>query len=176
MATLDLTGPEMDNHLVAAFRARQIVRPGCWDWSGYISKKGYGFFYHSVVKSLAHRLSYRINIGIVPADLFVCHSCDNRICTNPAHLWLGTAAQNNADMVLKGRQAKGDTVRNALRNGMRQPRGERHWCAKFTDIEVREIRSMYEFGHSLRWLGKKFDVNPKTISRIINRKTWTHVA
>lgn len=81
----------------------------CWPWRGR-PQNGYGKF--SVcgdgkdrVRIVAHRVAWIVEHWRDPGELLVCHSCDNRLCCNPAHLWLGTALDNHADMVAKGRRA-----------------------------------------------------------------------
>ena len=88
---------------------------GCWEWSGYFSE-GYGQLCVGPkggrIRFGAHRLSWEIHFGEIPAGLLVCHRCDTRSCVNPAHLFLGTCQDNNHDMWLKGRgpaSERGDT-------------------------------------------------------------------
>lgn len=68
----------------------------------------------------AHRFSYAIHKqALIPHDLMVCHACDNRLCVNPSHLWLGTALDNVMDMIAKGRHPRGAAVALFDRNGVR---------------------------------------------------------
>lgn len=80
---------------------------GCWTWVGMIGTTGYGQFWDGHHLSKAHRFSYRLHKGELPSELHVCHSCDNPLCVNPAHLWLGTDADNLRDMWAKGRGWRG---------------------------------------------------------------------
>lgn len=75
----------------------------CWPWSGNRIAKGYGIFTHRGRNAGAHRTAYQYAVGQIPDGLWVLHRCDNPPCCNPAHLWLGTATDNNRDMIAKGR-------------------------------------------------------------------------
>ena len=88
-------------------------RDGCWLWRGSVSPSGYGQFAPSRESyGSAHRWAYKLFCGPIPVGAFVLHTCDVRTCVNPSHLFLGSGADNMADMTAKGRQAAG------IRHGM----------------------------------------------------------
>lgn len=92
--------------------------PLCWNWTASLTPNGYGRITERIdrVKTkqrYAHRLSYEINKGPIPTGLYVCHSCDNRRCVNPEHLWLGTQGDNIRDAANKGRAGRRPRIRSA---------------------------------------------------------------
>lgn len=102
--------PECHPRKSVAIRFFKYVTPGpftdCWLWRGYTNNKGYGLLSkggRGTSMSLAHRISWEIHFGPIPDDLWCLHKCDTPLCCNPYHLFLGTAAENTADMLAKGR-------------------------------------------------------------------------
>ena len=92
--------------------------------------------------------------------MFICHSCDNRKCVNPDHLFLGSLRDNHNDMMSKNRQAK----------------GSRMGCAKLNEQKAVEIRKLYSEGfHTQNQLAKIYGVRQTKISDLVNRKTWKHI-
>lgn len=179
------------------FRA-QVARSGddaCWPWTGRSDPDGYGrIAFGNAAKGTfrahrAHRIAYALARGPIPDGLQVCHRCDNPPCCNPAHLFLGTAAENQHDCFRKGRRARGEA------NGMRTrpearlrgdahwshqrpeflARGERHASAKLDGARVLEIRARSAAGESLYQLARSYGVTPQSIHAIVRRQSWKHI-
>ncbi len=87
----------------------------CWSWRGKIDKWGYGHTTWHQRHMLAHRVAWIIANGEIPSGLLVCHHCDNPRCVNPAHLFLGTPADNVHDMYAKGRNPDRSKPRRSRR-------------------------------------------------------------
>jgi hypothetical protein len=144
----------------------------CWEWTGSVSRDGYGNFALNATRLnrkvvLAHRLSYVLHhpLTIELLDhptICVCHRCDNPRCVNPSHLFLGTMADNVKDRETKGRG--------------NQAKGEKNRHAKLTETQVREIRGLWlDGGITQLELSNKYGILKPTINKIIRRKYWKHI-
>lgn len=133
----------------------------CVEWTARIGTAGYGRISVDGKTADVHRVVYAHWHGPIPPSMQVCHYCDNRRCLRIDHLFLGTHADNHADKVAKGRQA-----RNSLP-------GASNGRARLTDEKVREIRSSKESG---RAIAKRMGVSPSVVFRIRRNERWTHVA
>jgi hypothetical protein len=146
----------------------------CWPYAG-AAPGCYGQVTWNMAPIGAHRMAWMLTHGPIPDGLFVCHQCDNPPCCNAERcLFLGTSADNSADMAVKGRSSKGD------RHGFRrhpemQPRGERHGMAILTNAQVLEIRARLSEGESRKGLAVTFQVCVGTIDGIATRRSWAHL-
>lgn len=137
----------------------KATETGCLIWQGAIGSHGrYGICGAMGKGWLAHRLSYTIFVGEIPPNMNVCHTCDNGLCVNPEHLFLGTQRDNVHDMENKKRS--------------NHPAGENHGRAKLTENDVEHIRANHANGLSQRELATAFGVTKTTIARIVKRKGW----
>jgi len=148
----------------------------CWQWIGKKDRKGYGNFSFNGVDYRAHRFSYAHFVGEIPADKpQVLHKCDNPSCANPQHLFVGTAADNVADMVAKGRQPKGAT-HGFSKHPESIPNGEKNGRALLTEQDVLKIREMAKHKSMSRTeMAVFYSVSRETINAIITRRNWSHV-
>lgn len=141
----------------------------CWVWTGVKYHNGYGQFSERHAHAVrAHRWSYTQYVGEIPDGLYVCHTCDNRACVNPKHLWLGTPHDNSKDAFHKRHTAKNTIPRMAKRS--------KNYNNKLSASEVSEIREKYASGDfTQQYLSEYYCVSDANISMIINRKTWRHI-
>ena len=148
-----------------AIRFQQRISPpnenGCILWKGQINESGYGELEgdNGLKHAKAHRVSWILNRGPIPDNLWVLHKCDVPACVNPDHLFLGTQKYNMQDMVNKGRSAF----------------GERHSQRKLTDERVREIRRLFKEGVKQITICKIFDMSAPVINGIVHGRGWKHV-
>lgn len=143
----------------------------CWIWNGAPDGRGYGQFFADKRKITAHRYSWLLHNGQIENDLHVLHHCDNTLCVNPSHLFLGTHQDNVDDKVTKDRQARGKQC-------FAPHIGEDNGQAKLTEGIVMEILTMYRYGSRSRGthaLGKKYGVSHTLIRYIVKGQSWEHV-
>ena len=128
----------------------------CWLWQAS-QRNGYGQFRLNGNTAYAHRLAWELKNGPIPEGLWICHTCDTPSCCNPAHLFLGTDAENHHDMQKKGRIA----------------RGIRHGGASLTQESVRQIRDLYAGGeYTQQELAQRFGTAQTNVSHIVLKQTW----
>lgn len=157
------TGPK-PIPLKARLERHTIPEPnsGCWLWAGAVSPNGYGTTRiggrHGVTRGV-HQASWMVHRGSIPAGLFVCHHCDVKVCINPDHLYLGTAAQNTQDATDRGRIKRGEERRNA----------------RLSDEIVRTIRRMSAEWASSREIGISVGVDPRHVRYVLQGRIWGHV-
>lgn len=128
----------------------------CWGWRAASHKGRYQTIRLNGKTERASRFSWLIHNGPIPAKMFVCHTCDNPPCTNPSHLFLGTALDNARDRSVKGRSCRGENSRFSV----------------LPEKEVKKIRAMPGIYQEI---ADRFGVCRGTIKKIKGRKTWKHV-
>lgn len=138
--------------------------------------KGYGRFPFGK-EQRAHRVMWFFEHGnYAPTGTMVCHTCDNRSCVNPNHLYLGNAKSNSKDMVDRGRSLKGRTgkVGGYFHKGKPKPSisGHLNGNARFTKEEVDQIRKFRENGYILQWIADKYRCAESTVSRICRGENY----
>jgi hypothetical protein len=135
----------------------------CWMWKGAHTSEGYGLMYRQARPQQwyrSHRLAHELLVGPIPEGMHVLHRCDSPPCCNPAHLFLGTQADNNRDRARKGR------------SGGRKIRGAANGRAKLSPSDVAAIRRAYEQGATQVALAAGFGVSQPQISRIVRHKSY----
>lgn len=157
------------------FWSKVIKQDGCWDFQSAKDRDGYHAFSYKVegsdkyIKTGAHRFMMMSQGVVIPPGYVVCHQCDNPSCVNPAHLFIGTVADNNLDKKLKGRD--------------RAPKGQQQAHASITDDIARKIkdeaivgyRSGYNNGSNLKYVAAKYGVKVELVRRIARGELYKHV-
>jgi hypothetical protein len=186
----------------------EAPRPGmdtpCLEWQAGCDRFGYGRLKRASKREYAHRIAWKFANGPIPSGLYVLHKCDNPPCVNSDHLFLGTIADNNADMVAKGRNSRGNLHYSRLRperlargdahgsrlhpelrpRGDNHParmhperlaRGEKHGGAVLNNGNVCFIFQLHAQGWSQRRIAAEFGVSQSVIWAVLSRKNWAHV-
>ncbi len=133
---------------------------GCWLWTGSYFDTGYGRCTVNGKSRRAHRVSAVLH-GVIGGDDNALHACDNRACVNPDHLFAGTLADNNADMMRKGRH--------------RATTGSRNHNSKLTEEQVRSMRALYAAGATQYEVAARFNVSQTVAGDAIAGRQWAHV-
>lgn len=155
----------------AFWRLVDVGEPAsCWRWDGRLDVNGYGRlgWGKNSISPLAHRLAYELHRGVVlPRELIVSakgiivrHRCDNPPCCNPFHLQIGTPSDNARDRAERGRGA----------------RGSKQGSSKLQESDIPVIRRLVAAGAFKSAVSKEFGVSHETISQIVRREKWAHVA
>lgn len=150
-----------DQNAVRRYESRIDKSGDCWRWTGASMVSGYGFMRVAGKRRYTHRMAMERALGHeIPPKRNVLHSCDNPPCVNPAHLRLGTQADNMSDCAKRARTTRGMTNRHA----------------KLTDQEVIEIRALLAVpGRRMEDIASRYGVSRATVSFINTGKTWKHV-
>ena len=137
----------------------------CFEWTGAKDKDGYGYatYYREGKKESwrAHRLIYFLLKGHIPEGICVCHACDNPMCFNVNHLFLGTLTDNNQDRARKERS--------------HDRRGQRCPTAKLYDKDVLLMRKMYDEGTPVGEIAKIFNIHQSHATKVCRRQRWKHI-
>jgi hypothetical protein len=138
---------------------------GCWIWLAATTNNGYGYLTQRVARGVfksirSNRAAWIAYRGDIPDGLHVLHRCDNRLCVNPDHLFIGTHAENMADMAAKGRHRKANPV------------GENAHLSKLTDIQARYVLASNKKGSDL---ARELGVSRNCISALRTGYSWKHL-
>jgi hypothetical protein len=143
-------------------KVERITETGCWVWMGRVTQSKRGAPPYAVFRKNGKDIRIHRMLAKVSGDLFACHPCGVSVCINPAHIYAGSAADNNRDTREMGRARGGNP------NG-RPPVGEHHWNAKLTRALAEQIRLAEG---SLREIASRFGVTKCTVHKIKHRKIW----
>ncbi len=132
----------------------------CWPWLGKPNNQGYGYFMYQRQTYIATRIMYFLHNAKDPNDLMVCHTCNNKMCVNPNHFYLGTSSENQ---------------QQAFDDGLSHRKGELNNRARLWEQDVLEIRRLASLGVSPKELSRRYPIRIRAIRSIIARETWRHI-
>lgn len=141
----------------------------CWEWRGATKGNGYGHCNLKGQSVTAHRRAYQLFRGTIPVGLEVCHTCDNRNCVNPDHLFVGTRKDNMQDAKRKGRLSTGAKHAFAVLHGKSIP------AAKLSPNDIPTILERIKDGHASSQIADDYNVTAGAINAIRRGATWSHI-
>jgi len=163
------TSIEWAANAVTRFWRHVHKTPTCWIWTASTTGSGYGQFRVGDRKVKAHRFSWLLAGGMIPDGSILCHTCDNKICVNPAHLVLGDHGDNARDRQLKGRGASGPDPRKG-RPCEHNPATKLNWEA------VNRIRYLRRQGRSVREIAATIGISQSQVRNIAAGRNWKDVS
>jgi hypothetical protein len=138
---------------------RSAGEHACWLWKGRVSRR-YGVISLNDRPTRAHRAAWILTRGAIPAGMFVCHRCDEPLCCNPAHLWLGSPKDNVRDCVSKRRHAHGEAAATA----------------KMSEAQAREVLRRMATPEPRQAIARAHGVTVHALYRITGGYSWKHLA
>lgn len=137
----------------------------CWNFKGSTHKTGYGQFYNGNTMTYAHRYAYEsFYHRTIPEGLLIMHACDNKICCNPLHLFIGDDYMNAHDKVVKGRGNYGHSEKTRFSKS--KLRAGEIWLVRKLKILVSSPLEIHKYKFSSTYVAKMFKVNSQTILNI----------
>jgi len=143
------------------FYSQEVDENDCFIWQGRVGKDGYGILWWKDYPYRAHRISYELYNGEIPEGKVVCHTCNNKLCVNPDHLYAATQAKNTQD---------------AARDGlMAQKTGEDSHVSKLTREQAIEIIKRRKKGEKAEFISKDYGITHWTVYDLMKGKSWPDI-
>lgn len=141
------------------FWDKVIKGPNCWVWTGCCNggkNGGYGTLTINRKQYRAHRISWEKRYGPIPKGGRICHTCDNRKCVRPHHLFLGTQTDNLRDCSKKGRISRGE-------------------ARPLSKLKIEQVKKIRKDTNTHTQIAKEYNISRQTVIRIKRRETWKHI-